>query len=246
MVVFDCETSPNEQKARELMPVFDEADIKLGNLKDEAKIKEKIAEARASHESNWMDKAALRPELAEILAIGYYHPDLGIILKFERDLGGERELLEDFWKRHADYHKQTGEPFAGWNSNSFDVPMIVLRSRLLGVYVPAKIRQGRYFNSSMFHDLRDDWLLGRKETEVKSSLDYVAKAFGLPGKNGNGKDFAKLYRANNDEAYSYLYNDIHLTLSVARKLGHPIKPTTETFEEWLEKYISRKDERPDF
>jgi hypothetical protein len=42
----------------------------VGSIKDEQKIKEKVAERRASYEAGWIDGAALRPETARVLAIG--------------------------------------------------------------------------------------------------------------------------------------------------------------------------------
>lgn len=238
--IVDIETSPNHETCSRLMPPFDPEEVKLGNLKDQAKIDEKIKEARDSHEKNWLDKAALRPETATILAIGYWDSEKGVALNSIKGMDGEKGLIEDFWKRIGQWQRLTGRPMMGYNIEGFDLPMIVLRSRILGIHVPQNIRKGRYWNSDLFWDLRHDWLLGRKETEVKSSLDYVAKVFGLPGKTGSGKDFAQKFLNDEIGAYSYLWNDLHVTKQVAEKLGHDFSGKTSTWEEWKAEYLDKK------
>lgn len=236
MNLIDLESSADREKALALMPPFDEKDVACGNLGPE-KAKEKIAKAKASHESNWLDKAALRPETANILAIGLHHCDKGVEILTAQNMGSEKEMLQGFWEREHDWNKRTGQVMAGYNCHQFDLPMIVLRSRILGVPVPGGLRKGRYWNSERFHDLRDDFLLGRNSLEFKSSLDYVAKAFGLPGKNGHGKNFADVFARDPGEAIRYLINDLFVTKSVAEKLGHNCGPTCDTFEEFSAKYL---------
>lgn len=210
----------------------------MGNLKDKAKIDEKIEEARTSHEKNWLDKSALRPETANILAIGIFANERGLELLNDKNCDSEKGLLETFWSRFHQWHKETGRPWAGYCSNFFDWPMIILRSRILGVPVPGGLRKGRYFDSSRMIDLQDEWLLGRQRTEVKSSLDYVARALGIEGKNGaSGKDFGALYASNPSAAMQYLARDIWITKSVAEKLGYDMKPACQTFAEFQAKFL---------
>ena len=48
-IIFDIETGPlPETELAAMMPAFDPAEVKTGNLKDPAKIAEKIAEAEAN------------------------------------------------------------------------------------------------------------------------------------------------------------------------------------------------------
>jgi hypothetical protein len=70
MTFFDCETTAEPARAKALLPPFEENSVAVGNIKDEDKIKAKIAQQRATHETNWVDEAALRPETGKILAIG--------------------------------------------------------------------------------------------------------------------------------------------------------------------------------
>lgn len=222
-LIFDIETDTDRAKALQLMPQFDPAEVKCGNLKPE-NASAKIEEARKNHESAWLEKAALRPETSIILAIGYYDRDKGAELKTVDNMHGEKDLLADFWEQ-VTHRRDKREPLMGWNIFGFDLPTLVLRSRLIGIDVPSGIRKGRYWNPDVFCDLREDWLLGRNPMEVKSSLDYVARSFGVGQKNGDGSKFGELYRTDQVKALAYLRNDILLTKEVAQKLGHDFTPT---------------------
>jgi hypothetical protein len=101
----------------------------------------------------------------------------------------------------------------------FDLPFLVLRSRMLDVPVPPLLRAGRYFSATRFCDLQEEWLLGRPRSEVKCSLDYVARALGCGAKTGQGKDFADLYAVDEAGALSYLENDLRIAQKIAQKLG---------------------------
>ncbi len=61
-IVFDIETGPlPESELVALVPPFDPAEVKTGNIKDPEKIAAKIAEAEANHRCDFFDKAALDP-----------------------------------------------------------------------------------------------------------------------------------------------------------------------------------------
>ena len=70
-LIFDIETGPlPENELLAMMPAFDPADVKSGNLKDPAKIAEKIAEAEANHRRDFIGRAALDPLTGRVVAIG--------------------------------------------------------------------------------------------------------------------------------------------------------------------------------
>ncbi len=70
-IIFDIETGPlPEAELANMLPPFDPAEVKTGNLKDPAKIAEKIAEAEANHRRDFFDKAALDPLTGRVVAIG--------------------------------------------------------------------------------------------------------------------------------------------------------------------------------
>jgi hypothetical protein len=96
MHIFDIETGADPIRARALMPPFDENDVKVGNIKDLEKIANNISASRLNHESKWMDKAALRPETGQVLAIGVI-PSGESHLIFHVHLNNEPQTISDFW-----------------------------------------------------------------------------------------------------------------------------------------------------
>ena len=201
------------------MPPFDEGEVKTGNISDPWKKADKIADRRAAHEANWLAGASLRPETGKILAIGALGEGSESPLLLHVRQSNEAEIIKTFWEFLQSTQQMDGQAFCGWSIFHFDLPFLVIRSRILGVALPPQLRQGRYFNPARFMDLQDDWLLGRSRYEVTCSLDYVARALGCGGKAGEGKDFGPLYASDEKAALEYLSNDLAITQRIARKLG---------------------------
>ena len=82
--------------------------------------------------------------------------------------------------------------------------------------VPLSVRDGRYW-SKRFIDLRDTWQVG--DRQASGSLDRICCHFGLEGKNGNGKDFARLFELDKELALDYLRNDLRMTRQVAERMN---------------------------
>ena len=59
-----------------MMPAFDPAEVKTGNIKDPEKVAAKIAEAEANHRRDFIDRAALDPLTGRVVAIGLMKFDL--------------------------------------------------------------------------------------------------------------------------------------------------------------------------
>ena len=97
-VIYDIETKPRTaEEIEQLIPDFDPAKVKLGNLKDPYKVEEKIKSAEDNHLKSYMDKAQLTAEHCELSAIGYIMPDGEKRLVFcdtDKDI---KVALEDFW-----------------------------------------------------------------------------------------------------------------------------------------------------
>ncbi len=133
-LAIDIETMPAPEKVAS-MP---EPEVLTGNLKDPAKIAEKAAEARRKQ----VEKAALDPHFARVLAIGtavrngeQIIADVDILQR-DGDLDvAERRLLVSFWDRVRSHE---GNRFATFYGSRFDIPFLYRRSLLLGVR-PARI-----------------------------------------------------------------------------------------------------------
>ena len=225
-IVFDVETGPlAESELSALLPPFDPAEVRTGNLKDPAKIAEKIAEAEANHRREFFDRAALDPLTGRVVAIGMLvfpeirgqRPEVGaeggecVIIGHE----DEARTLREFWQ-HTQAEMGRMNPMIGFNIFGFDLPFLFRRSWKLRVPVPFGIRRGRYWGDQMI-DLRDAWQLG--DRQARGSLDSIAKHLGVGAKNGDGKAFAELWRSDRAKAEAYLRNDLELTAKIAYALG---------------------------
>jgi uncharacterized protein YprB with RNaseH-like and TPR domain len=212
--VFDIETGalpPDELAA--LLPPFDPGEVKLGNLKDAAKIAEKLREAEESHRRDFIEKAALDPLTGRVIAIGLLYPDSNeFVVIGDED---EQKMLREFWDVVRGEMGRVNQAI-GFNTRQFDLPFLVRRSWKHRVPVPMAIRRGRYWSDEMI-DLREAWQLG--DRQARGSLDSIAKHLGAGSKNGSGADFAKLWSSDRAKAVEYLRNDLHLTAKVAQTLG---------------------------
>ena len=93
--IVDIETAPkSDAEIMALAPEFKPENVKVGNLKDPAKIEEKIEAARDSHYDDIIGKAALHAKYSNPVAIGYIHHDGSI----EMDFGEPKKLIERFWE----------------------------------------------------------------------------------------------------------------------------------------------------
>lgn len=210
--VFDLETGPlAESELAALMPAFDPAEVKCGNLGPE-KAAQKIAEAEANHRRDFIEKAALDPLTGRVVAIG--------MLDIETDklfiIGHEDEArtLAEFWEIvRGDMGRIN--PLIGFNIFNFDMPFLFRRSWKHRITVPFGLRRGRYWSDQLV-DLRDAWQLG--DRQAKGSLDSIAKHLGVGAKNGDGKAFAELWQNDRPKAEAYLRNDIELTAKIAHAL----------------------------
>ena len=245
-IFFDVETGAlPESEIAAMMPPFDPAEVKTGNIKDPEKVAAKIAEAEASHRRDFFDRAALDPLTGRVVAIGVMlvapHPDpvtsqvrhkmdapsqetaaRNVVPRAEREekffiIGHDDEArtLFEFWELTRGVQGRTN-PMVGFNIFGFDLPFLFRRSWKHRVPVPFGLRRGRYWSDQLI-DLRDAWQLG--DRQARGSLDSIARHLGVGAKNGDGKAFAELWMSDRPKAEAYLRNDIELTAKVADALG---------------------------
>jgi hypothetical protein len=224
-IVFDIETGPlPEIELLAILPAFDPAEVKTGNLKDPAKIAEKIAEAEANHRRDFIERAALDPLTGRVVAIGIMAYDasgekpaaLGKSGRFSIvGHDDEARILREFWELTRGEMGRLN-PMIGFNIFGFDLPFLFRRSWKHRIPIPFGLRRGRYWGDQVV-DLRDAWQLG--DRQARGSLDSIARHLGVGAKNGEGKAFAELWQSNRKQAEEYLRNDIELTALVADALG---------------------------
>ena len=226
-IFFDIETGPlPESELAALVPPFDPAEVKTGNLKDPDKIAAKLAECEANHRRDFFEKAALDPLTGRVMAVGLLKrtPHPNPLPSAEREGNGEfvvighedeAATLREFWDATRGEMGRINY-MIGFNSNAFDLPFLIRRSWKHRVPVPSGLRRGRYWTEQVM-DLRDAWQLG--DRQARGSLDTIAKHLGVGAKNGSGADFAKLWQSDRAKAVEYLRNDLELTARVADALG---------------------------
>ena len=252
MIVFDIETGPlPDEQLRAMLPPFAAPPhpgefkpfaVKLGNLKDAAKIQEKIdaarqahaaavadyerqaEQAKASHWQEFVDQSPLSALTGRVLAIGYRSERATVIAHVEAEgVGSENVLIEQFWNRYRKA-KADRRNIVGHNIAGFDIPFLIRRSWLLGVDVPDGVfdTNWRYLDR-VFVDTMQRWQAGNYRDKF-AGLDSLGKAFGLGGKTEgvDGGDFHRLYFGSHDErgkALEYLIRDVELTWLVAQRMG---------------------------
>lgn len=244
MIVFDIETGPEKDEVLlwrvpafqppEYPGDFDPAAVKTGNLKDAAKIAEKVEAAKQAHElavkrheenviaarNEWWEgvkrSAALSPLTGRVLAVGYFSTDTGnTMLDIDEDEAG---MLGRFWGQYTKA-KQAGRKMVGHNIHGFDVPFLARRAWMLGYDIPAGVLdRGKWLDTTTFVDTMQLWGFGNREA-VK--LDTLARAMDAGGKPDgiDGGMFAELLKSDPAKAREYLANDLQMTAKVAAKMG---------------------------
>jgi len=141
-IALDIETAPTPEQ----LALIPQPEVKTGNLKDPAKIKEKEDGARAEQ----LSKAALDPHFSRILAVALAHPERAgfpISRVIIRDRTGnaadqdaaERDLLCQVWQVLG----ASADQIVTFNGAGFDIPYLMRRSLLLGVR-PVRIEIDRH------------------------------------------------------------------------------------------------------
>jgi len=228
---------PFEKTVPTECPPFDPATVKTGNLKDEAKINEKIEAARRahfrdfknaaediarerdSHFANFKDRAALCPTTGRVLLIAIFDvlsQDESFLLNDD-----ESSLLFSWWEV-VKAAKKSKERLAGVNIFNFDLPFLVRRSWILGVPVPNFVfdLSSKWVNPDpLFFDLRAAWQLGNRT--ALSSFDLIGKALKTGGKSAgdHGKHFAELFASDRATALDYAANDVRQPAAWLYKMG---------------------------
>lgn len=206
-IIFDIETGPLPVGTlADQMPEF----TAPGNWKDEEKIAKNIAE----QEAKWFEKAALKAETGEVLAIGFGGVSDGEAVSWiiDQHQKSEKELLVEFWDTVTQHRIKA---WVGFNIFNFDLPFLLRRSLFHGVTPGVPVRSNRYWDSR-FIDLMQLWQFGNREQTI--SLDRLAKYLGLEGKAGSGAQFAEWFNEDPAKASAYLKRDIELTQSVADRM----------------------------
>lgn len=187
-IVIDTETIPSQNLPESCMPQFDESEVKLGNLVDRWKIEQKINDAREKWQANLDKDMATDPYLCQICClVGYHKASDEFLTLFAPDQDSEFDMLNTAWE-WIGKHYRNRIPLVGYNSSSFDLPVMLTRSMLLDVTVqPGMIgnfMKRQDYGNRYHYDLMQR--LGHRnpfsgKLEYKK-LDYHLQRFRIGGK----------------------------------------------------------------
>jgi hypothetical protein len=223
---YDLETKPHSREVLEsLKPEF--------KASAACKSAEAIAKSIAEKESDFFERAALSPFYGSIVVIGTIHDGQPMMLE-----GDEKELLHSFWALFS-AHGHADMRWCFWSGcgapGGFDLKFIIQRSMILGVKIPAGVRNGRFFSERII-DLAATFLL--HDPTAYLSLTNAANILGLFREDQSlvrkaksdevqGANFHLFYdglatieprETQRAKALSYLGNDLKLTSAIARRI----------------------------
>jgi predicted PolB exonuclease-like 3'-5' exonuclease len=181
------------------------------NLKDPEKIAADIAKKTADQ----IDKAALYPWTARIIAAGWCEtPGDAVEVRTVNADALEATLLRELAERIIDQGYVV--PIVTFNGLGFDLPVLMARARLLGVSFPA-------LDVSRFKSPHPDLLkiLTFDGAIPPRSLKWFAKRFGLNTDDAfSGREIAQLYEDGNwDAIRAHVTSDVTLTRQLAERVG---------------------------
>lgn len=252
-VVWDIETGPRNTSDIEYffdastvrlpppVPAFDASRVRYGTTKDPMKRHVILQKARTTHaqavadrdleilksqanaKREFLESAALKSHLGQVLAIGYGY-FTGSDLKIFLDIGPESDILIRYWKIVAAVRHRKGTLFS-WNGDRFDLPFVTQRSWMNELKPPYSIT--KYNKPEDYHvDAARHYNMGVYGASIK--LDHAARALGVPGKMSGitGDQFSRLLIDAPERAADYLAADILSTASVCDAIGlfEQIKP----------------------
>jgi predicted PolB exonuclease-like 3'-5' exonuclease len=210
-IIIDIETIPNQNLSADMLPSFDVDSVKCGNIKDPDKIAEKIEQAKKEFETGLTKKLSVESNYCQIISLGY------IIISDDEIVGNgvlfdesnDKSIIERFNNIY------NGETIIGWNSKSFDIPIIWKRSILNGIKPVFNARQlcNPYRDDSI--DLMHIWNNGGM-----GKMSECAKLLGIECKTG--LDGSMIYQAWKEKRYQeikdYNLEDCETTLAIYKKL----------------------------
>lgn len=218
---------------------FDPDSVKVGNMKDEQKIRDKIEAARERHEEEQdelcdpdlakekarervLEKACLKGHLSRIYAWGAMDAEFVREIRQVPDPSRDQEkvLVKELVELIAEHLTSSGRKVVGWNTEGFDIPVILQRAMILGVFIPFDVRMPLYYNDWSV-DLMRQWTWSNS-SGIK--LNDVAKALGVDGKVPlDGKLPWEMCVESPKRSREYLEQDIEMTWEIGCIMNNSVR-----------------------
>jgi len=209
---FDIETIPCQLLPEGLKPEFNPDEVKLGNVKDQSKIDEKIEKAKQEFEEGLDKKMSLDPDLCEVVCFSYKTQD------DKWTYGHDQPLVCDAWevirKAFLDHI-----PLVSFNGIQFDLPVLWHSAMKLNIPVSPQMYSDltKKYDNRYHYDLMQI-LAGWDRTRWKP-LDFYLKLFGIGGKSGEGSEVYGWWKAGEyDKIKKHCEQDVLLTSKLFERL----------------------------
>jgi len=214
-VTFDIETIPRQDLPEGVKPEFDPESVKLGNIKEQAKIDDKVQKAREEFAEGLNKKMSLDPDLCEVVMVSFSTD--GKMKSFGLDIE-EYERVYEAWSNIISAY-QGRIPLVSFNGIGFDLPVLLHSAIRLDVPVSPFIYSAitpRYGNHHHY-DLMQI-LAGWDRTKWKP-LDFYLKLFDIGEKSGDGSQVYDMWKAKEyDKIKAYCEQDVLMTAKLFERL----------------------------
>lgn len=217
-IIVDIETVPRDDISH-LLP----EPSAPGNIKDP----EKIAAAIAQKKLEQLPRAGLDNCLNRIVALGYISSEMSDrtprVLTSENDIW-EEHSLNQFWSEYKMNKFEPGKTLIGFHIRGFDLPVMLQRTRLLGMPLP-NLDYGKFSRS--IRDIAEDLAFGDPKWEggaqvMSRSLKSYCSLFDIdvPDDDSDGSEIGGLYMAQDWDAIDHhCHRDVERTYKLAQRLG---------------------------
>lgn len=227
-IIFDCETYRIPNAAEFLEPVVVPPAKADGRLTDTVKIAADLAKKEQARleeikekEQKQLDDCSLNPYMARVIALGWAweHDDVVTVQVANND-AAEATMLAEFWRLVVDPSTGHVMPLIGFNSRAFDLPLLMVRSMLLGVKAPIlDVSRWRSPHPDIMRSLSHDEALSFPKG--MGTLRWFAKRFGLPLDDAfSGAEVAGLVESDNwDAIKAHCEWDVRTCKAIAERIG---------------------------
>jgi len=230
ILALDIETIPDQNLSPDCIPVFDETEVKIGNIKDPIKAMAKIAEEKSKFETGITKTMSLDPAMAQICTF------CGIVYEDDKELekvsvqvtkqynGDDLEAVTEGW---ALISRMYGErtPLVTFNGISFDLQIMFYRAIRQDVAIQPEMfkRLTQKYGNFFHYDLMQ--ILAGWDRQRWHNLDFYLKAFKL--KDKGDMDGSKVYSAWQAGEYAliqaYCESDVRATAKLFQRVEPWIK-----------------------
>jgi len=156
-------------------------------------------------EANWMKQLSVTPEFCSVIALGWQignGPTFSMVVGTDDDT--EADLLRQFWslvRQHS--------PIVGYNCLRFDIPVMLVRSAVLGVQPSRLINMNRWSNDVIDCYARR-YPMGHRSGVEPGGLKPQCKSHGIPVPAGDmdGSRVWDTYQTDKELIHTYVQSDV--------------------------------------